>query len=76
MHFTLEFESRRWHLQLQTVFELYNDKMTGKPNGEANSQPSQLDEEKLHKFEESKGQCECKFVFFGDVLVAVAVVVC
>ena len=25
-HFRLEFDSRRWHLQLQTVFDLYNDK--------------------------------------------------
>ena len=43
--------TRRLHLQLQTVFELYNDKIIGKPNGEANTQ----DEEELQKLEENPG---------------------
>ena len=49
-------------VQLQTVFEPYNDKMTGKPNGEANFQSCQLDEEELQKLI-ARRQCECKFVF-------------
>lgn len=44
-----------FHLQLKTIFELYNNKIAEKPNREATSQSSKLHEVEFCKFKEESG---------------------